>query len=104
MAKIWITEFAGVGSGHGDSYAIPAARAPQASHTVDIGASSAQSQVFEDGTGLVRVYAQGGDCIIAIGSSPNAETGHQIPLGAGHEIYLVPTGGGQSIAVVELPA
>ena len=99
MGKAFVTEFAGVGAGHGDRYAIPAARDPLASHQINIGSGSTQSDPFEGATTLVRVFAES-DCIVAIGVDPNAETGHQIALGAGQTDYFTVTGG-HRIAVVQ---
>jgi hypothetical protein len=99
MADVYVTEFGGVGSGVGDQYAIPAACAPKASNKVGISGSTTQSPVFNAETTLVRVFAEA-DCIVTIGVTPNAESGIQIPLAAAGEIYLVPTGAGQRLAVV----
>jgi len=96
MANLIITGFAGIGGNFKD--AIQAAGSVTETQVVAIGDSSDASNETEDGTHLVRVYAEA-DCSIAIGATPIATVAAGIPLTAKTWDYFV-IKPGQKIAVI----
>lgn len=97
MSNLIITGFAGIGARFASP--IQAAGSVTETQVVEIGGSSAASAATEDGTNLVRVYAEA-DCSIAIGAAPTAAADTGIPLTAKTWDYFVITPG-QKVAVIE---
>lgn len=96
MANAIINEFAGIGGNF--TSAIPAASTRNATQVVAIGGASVASAATEDGTNLVRVFAEA-DCSVLIGADPTVTAANGIPLAAGQFDYFVITPG-HKIAVI----
>jgi hypothetical protein len=99
MPNLCITQFVGAMPGHGDGYVINVPKGPLASESIAIGASSTQSDPFEDACTLLLVFAEA-DCFVAIGVDPDAETGHQIAMAANTTAHFG-VEPGHRVAVVE---
>lgn len=98
MAKLWITEYSGLGSDAGGMAAPFAAHPPVAVQTpITITSTSAQSTAFAATTRYVRLRSDAA-CHFAVAANPTATTDHT-PLDANAAEYFgVPEG--QKIAVI----
>jgi len=98
MAKLWITEYRGIGRTAGEGAQVPALPELGVS-TVTFTTSTASAAAFRPDTGLIRVYADAA-CHVAFGAAPVA-TINSTPLAAASEMYLqIQPGGATRIAAV----
>jgi hypothetical protein len=94
MAKLYVTEFGGMGNAHSQT----AMAAPIVDQTpVVIGAGSLQSAAFDNATTVVRIHTDA-ICSIAFGTNPTA-TANSMRLPADTTEYFS-VKGGQKVAVI----
>lgn len=99
MPTVYITEYARQARDASGFLMVVADEPPVANQTVAIGATSAQSNAFNDLTRFVRVSTDA-VCSIAFGANPTATaTTRRMPANT-TEYFGVPQGGAYKIAVI----
>lgn len=96
MARLYISEFKGVGAGGTSNTQAPAVPA-NAEQGVDIGATSAQSNPMSPKTGLVMLNTDVA-CCLAFGSNPTADP--QFHRMGANETRFYSVNPGEVIAVI----
>jgi hypothetical protein len=99
MAKVYITEYARQARDASGFQMVVADEPPVANQTVAIGASSVQSNAFNDLTRFVRVSTDA-VCSIECGTDPTATTSTRRMPANTTEYFGVPLGGAYKIAVI----
>lgn len=96
MAKLYISEYAELGTIHGEKFPV-ATEPPLAEQTVSIGGSSTQSNAFSSQTKYIRVHTDA-ICSVLVGANPEA-TASKKRLSADQTEYFA-VAGGDKIAVI----
>ena|SRR5687768_8186539 len=99
MAKLYITEFTGLGDARGLS--IEAALEPGYDQPpVDISGTSAQSETFKNGTRIIRVHTDIG-CSITFGADPTATTDNRRLAIDATEYFAIGSASNLKLAVIQ---
>lgn len=98
--RLYITEYRELAKDAQDNVIAAGLEPPLANHSVDIGAVSAQSAVFQDATTIVRLQADVG-CNVKFGGTPVAVQTEQHMEAGQTEFYGVPIGQSIRVAVIE---
>lgn len=98
MATLYVTEFGAAGIAGNFPIGV-AQQLPTAEQTVAIGASSAQSNVFNTNTVLVRLHADA-ICSVEFGPNPTATSGKMRMAANQTEYFSVPQGSGFKVAAI----